>query len=52
MVHTRITDTLCIGEGHPLALIGGPCVIESEDFTLKMAEGIAAICQPQHALYL
>src|ERR671930_1007601 len=45
MVHTRITDTLCIGEGHPLALIGGPCVIESEDFTLKMAEAIAAICQ-------
>jgi 2-dehydro-3-deoxyphosphooctonate aldolase (KDO 8-P synthase) len=45
MIHTRITDTFCIGEGHPLALIGGPCVIESEDFTLKMAEGIAAICQ-------
>jgi len=45
MVQTRITDTLCIGEGHPLALIGGPCVIESEAFTLKMAEGIAAICQ-------
>ena len=45
MVHTRITDTLSIGEGYPLALIGGPCVIESEDFTLKMAEGIAAICQ-------
>jgi 2-dehydro-3-deoxyphosphooctonate aldolase (KDO 8-P synthase) len=45
MVHTRITDTLCIGEGYPLALIGGPCVIESEDFTLQMAEGIAAICQ-------
>src|SRR5213594_2353183 len=45
MVHTRITDTLSIGEGYPLALIGGPCVIESEDFTLKMAEGIAAICR-------
>src|SRR5204863_2981537 len=36
---------LSIGAGCPLALIGGPCVIESEDFTLKMAEGIAAICQ-------
>ena len=45
MVQTRITDTLSIGEGYPLALIGGPCVIESEDFTLKMAEGIAAICR-------
>src|SRR5881628_3094724 len=45
MVQTRITDTLHIGEGCPLALIGGPCVIESEDFTLKMAEEIATICQ-------
>src|SRR6266478_5429914 len=45
MVHTRITDTLCIGDGCPLALIGGPCVIESEDFTLQMAEAIAAICR-------
>ena len=45
MVQTRITDTLHIGEGCPLTLIGGPCVIESEDFTLKMAEGIATICQ-------
>jgi len=45
MVQTRITDTLCIGDGCPLALIGGPCVIESEDFTLQMAEAIAAICR-------
>ena len=45
MVQTRITDTLCIGDGCPLALIGGPCVIESEEFTLQMAEAIAAICR-------
>src|SRR5438876_10867788 len=45
MVQTRITDTLCIGDGCPLALIGGPCVIESEDFTLQIAEAIAAICR-------
>ena len=45
MVQTRITETLCIGDGCPLTLIGGPCVIESEAFTLQMAEGIAAICQ-------
>jgi 2-dehydro-3-deoxyphosphooctonate aldolase (KDO 8-P synthase) len=40
----QITDTLMIGEGHPLTLIAGPCVIESEDFTLKMAESIAKVC--------
>lgn len=41
---TRITDTLTIGQDLPLALIAGPCVIESEDFTLKMAREIAQVC--------
>ncbi|MDC0835075.1 3-deoxy-8-phosphooctulonate synthase [Geitlerinema sp. CS-897] len=41
MIRTQITETLAIGDGQPLTLIGGPCVIESEDFTLKMAEAIA-----------
>jgi 2-dehydro-3-deoxyphosphooctonate aldolase (KDO 8-P synthase) len=45
MMQTQITDTLCIGDGCPLALIGGPCVIESEAFTLKMAEHMARICE-------
>ncbi len=40
----QITDSLIVGEGNPLTLIAGPCVIESEDFTLKMAEGIAKVC--------
>jgi 2-dehydro-3-deoxyphosphooctonate aldolase (KDO 8-P synthase) len=43
-VKTQVTDTLSIGDSCPLALIGGPCVIESEDFTLKMAEQIASVC--------
>lgn len=41
---TCITDTLTIGPDLPLALIAGPCVIESEKFTLKMAAEIAKIC--------
>lgn len=40
----QINDNLIIGEGHSLALIAGPCVIESEDFTLKMATEIAKVC--------
>ena len=44
MHQTKITDTLSIGDRHPLTLIGGPCVIESEEFTLKMAEEIHKIC--------
>ncbi|MFN3346123.1 MAG: 3-deoxy-8-phosphooctulonate synthase [Chloroherpetonaceae bacterium] len=48
MIQARITETLTIGDQQPLALIAGPCVIESESFTLKMAESIAAICQRLH----
>ncbi len=44
MVLTQITDTLSIGDRQPLTLIGGPCVIESEDFTLTMAAEIRKVC--------
>ena len=32
-----------VGEGHPLALIGGPCAIESRDHAFFMAESIGKI---------
>lgn len=44
MTRTQITDTLFIGDDCRLTLIGGPCVIESEDFTLMMAEEIRKVC--------
>jgi 2-dehydro-3-deoxyphosphooctonate aldolase (KDO 8-P synthase) len=44
MIKTQITEDLSIGDGCPLTLIAGPCVIESEDFTLKMADQIHQIC--------
>ena len=34
-----------VGPGQPLLLIAGPCVIESEDHSLRMAEQIAAIAR-------
>lgn len=40
--HIKI-DKITLGRGNPLALIAGPCVIESEKHTLKMAEKIRAI---------
>lgn len=52
MLQVPVTDTLTIGEGHPLTLIGGPCVIESEDFTLKMAEEIRRVCDRLHLQYI
>lgn len=33
-----------IGATHPLVLIAGPCVIEGEAITFRIAEGIANIC--------
>ena len=33
-----------VGRGAPLALIAGPCVIESESHTLRLAEAIRGIC--------
>ena len=36
---------LTIGEGHPLVLIGGPCVIESEAHALMLADAIATIAK-------
>ena len=44
MPTTKITENISVGEGNPLTLLGGPCVIESEEFTLKMAAGIKKVC--------
>lgn len=44
MNQAKITENIIIGAGNPLALIAGPCVIESEEFTLKMAAEIRQIC--------
>ncbi|MBD1856047.1 MULTISPECIES: 3-deoxy-8-phosphooctulonate synthase [Leptolyngbya] len=44
MNQVNISPGITIGEHQPLALIGGPCVIESEDFTLKMADQIKQVC--------
>jgi 2-dehydro-3-deoxyphosphooctonate aldolase (KDO 8-P synthase) len=34
-----------IGDGHPLAFIAGPCVIESRDHTLRMADELSRLCR-------
>lgn len=40
----RVGDIAC-GSGQPLMLIAGPCVIESRDLTLSIAERLKAIAQ-------
>ena len=37
-----------VGRGEPLAVIAGPCVIESREHTLRMAESIKKICESIH----
>jgi len=37
--------SIVFGDGKPLALIAGPCVIESEDHTLQLAGAIKQICE-------
>ncbi len=43
-VRSASIGRVAIGEKSPLALIAGPCVIESEAHTLKLAEAIRAVC--------
>jgi len=45
-----MTREVCIGSirvggGSPLVLIAGPCVIEGEDFLLRVAERLRGICE-------
>ena len=42
--HAQI-GSVRIGPGAPLALIAGPCVIESRSHTLRVAEGLTDICR-------
>lgn len=43
--HISEISTIRIGRGAPLALIAGPCVIESADHTLELADAIHCICK-------
>ncbi len=44
MTKIQVTEKLSIGDDCPLVLFGGPCVMESSDFTVKMATEIQKVC--------
>lgn len=44
MTREIVIGNVKIGGGKPLALIAGPCVIESEEITLRHAERLMTIC--------
>lgn len=43
MKEVQICEDIKVGPGHPLTLIAGPCVIESEDHALSMARALQEI---------
>jgi 2-dehydro-3-deoxyphosphooctonate aldolase (KDO 8-P synthase) len=52
MIHTVRVGKLTIGQGRPLFLIAGPCVIESERHAMKMAERLAAAARSLGVPYI
>jgi 2-dehydro-3-deoxyphosphooctonate aldolase (KDO 8-P synthase) len=42
-MHTVTLNDITIGQGHPLALIAGPCVLESRDMAFRIAEATCRI---------
>jgi len=48
----RITPQVSIGQGQPLVLIAGPCVIENETMVRETASAIAKICEKLAVPYI
>ena len=51
-MHNIKIDNIEIGEGNPLVLIAGPCVIESEEIVLKTAESVKTIADRLHMPFI
>jgi 2-dehydro-3-deoxyphosphooctonate aldolase (KDO 8-P synthase) len=51
-VRTVEIGQLCVGDGHPLVLIAGPCVIESDAHALSLAAAIAAVAARHRVPYV
>jgi 2-dehydro-3-deoxyphosphooctonate aldolase (KDO 8-P synthase) len=47
-MHNVTIASVTIGQGHPLALIAGPCVLESRDMALRIAEEVCRITTALH----
>ena len=52
MIRTKITEELAIGEGCPLAVIAGPCVLEEHELSLEVASECKRICDALGLAYV
>jgi 2-dehydro-3-deoxyphosphooctonate aldolase (KDO 8-P synthase) len=48
----QINEKIRVGGSHPFFLIGGPCVIESQEHAFFMAQEIKKICQELEVVYI
>lgn len=48
----RVREGVVIGEGMPLALMSGPCVIESESLCMRVAGAMKEMCEARGIQYL
>lgn len=48
----KVQDDFIIGEGMPLALMAGPCVIESETLCMRTAAALKEMCEARGINYL
>jgi len=51
-VHPVTIGPVTLGGGHPLVLIGGPCVIESEAHAIELGSAIAAVARRRGVPYV
>ena len=48
----KVGNSVIVGEGKPLTLIGGPCVIESTELVMQVAETVSEICSRLGVQYI
>ena len=48
----KVGNSVVVGEGKPLTLIAGPCVIESTELVMQVAETVSEICSRLGVQYI
>lgn len=52
MIRTEITDHLAVGDGCPLVIIAGPCVLETHELSLEVASECSRVCNALGLSYI
>jgi 2-dehydro-3-deoxyphosphooctonate aldolase (KDO 8-P synthase) len=52
VIRTEITDRLAVGDGCPLVIIAGPCVLENHELSLEVASECSRVCNTLGLSYI